>query len=43
MPAPAITWAISPPIVPAPTTPALNTNMAVTLPQPKVRRQYAPA
>src|SRR3954462_6421664 len=27
MPAAAMTWAISPPIVPAPTTPALKTNM----------------
>ena len=30
MPAEAITWAISPPIVPAPTTAALNTYMAPT-------------
>ena len=28
MPAEAIVWAISPPIVPAPTTAALNTNMS---------------
>jgi hypothetical protein len=28
MPAEATTWAISPPIVPAPTTAALKTNMA---------------
>ena len=27
MPAEAITWAISPPMVPAPTTAALNTNI----------------
>ena len=27
----AITWAISPPIVPAPTTAALKTNMAVSV------------
>jgi hypothetical protein len=26
-----MTWAISPPITPAPTTPALKTNMAATL------------
>src|SRR4051812_33443578 len=31
MSADAMTWAISPPITPAPTTAALNTNMAVTL------------
>src|SRR5215207_9043840 len=30
-PAAAMTWEISPPITPAPTTPALNTNMAATL------------
>ena len=33
MPAEAITWAISPPIVPAPTTAALNTNKPSRLPQ----------
>ena len=31
MPAAAMTWEISPPIIPAPTTPALKTNMRVTL------------
>src|SRR4051812_10462647 len=31
MSAAAMTWAISPPITPAPTTPALKTNMARTL------------
>src|SRR4051794_41021521 len=38
MSAAAITWAISPPMVPAPTTAALNTNMAGTMPSaPRVR------
>jgi hypothetical protein len=31
VPAAAITWAISPPIVPAPTTAALNTNTLLKL------------